>query len=95
MKVKKGARRWVFITEKYAFKIPSLSSFEAFIEGLMHNISENSFAELELPELCPIVFRIPGGFLNIMPKCKCGTWPGWDKKDCEVLDKWIEKAEKK
>lgn len=91
--MKKGYRRWVFTVGRYAFKIPALSSFDSFIEGLLHNMSEYHFSQLDAPELCPIVFRLPGGFLNVMPRCECGIWPGWDDASCALLDEWVALAE--
>lgn len=92
--LKGGSRRTVVLIGKYALKFPSFYSFNSFVEGLIHNISEYEFSTMEIPELCPIIFRIPGGFLNVMPRCKCGVWPGWDEDDCKLLNDWQEAAKK-
>ena len=93
MKLRKGYRRWTLLIGNYAFKFPALSSLDAFTEGLLHNISEYGFSLIEEPLLCPVIWHMPGGLLNVMPRCECGVWPGWEEKDCALLDEWQAMAE--
>lgn len=74
MKICKGGSRLVFLTEKYAIKIPRLDSWRLFLYGLLGNIHEHQWRIGVGPEvqkfLCPIIHYTPGGFLSIMPRCK-------------------------
>ena len=67
--MKKGTTRYVFFIGKYAIKIPSMHSYTNFLWGLLANMQEVKFNSLRDNRLCPIIFNIPFGILNIMPKC--------------------------
>jgi hypothetical protein len=69
MKLQKGATRWVFVGRKRAYKIPSLSSYKQFLQGLLCNMNEAIWSKsINLyPHLCPIMGKIPFGLLVIMP----------------------------
>lgn len=92
--MKSGANRFVFVLWRYAIKIPNLSSWKSFVRGLAHNMTEREFSRMGIPELCPVVFYVIGGFCNVMPRCECGFWPGWDDESCALLDEWVAEAEK-
>lgn len=69
IKLLKGSSRWVIFLFGYAFKIPSFYSYERFLWGLLANLRENRYYRLLKSEkLCPIIFYLPFGLLNIMPK---------------------------
>jgi hypothetical protein len=59
----------VLLTRRWALKFPALYSWRAFLYGLLNNMNEaqqgrgNSWA-------CPVVARLPLGFLNVMPRCE-------------------------
>lgn len=63
-----GATRLVILTKTRAFKLPSLWSWKHFLEGLLANMQEKVFSDAKWPELCPVTFYIPGGFLSVMPR---------------------------
>lgn len=67
---RKGSSREVIIVGKWVIKIPRLYSWETFLWGLLSNIQECEFGRLGWPELCPVTWAIPGGFLLIMPYCR-------------------------
>lgn len=66
MQIKKGQTRWTILIFNLAFKIPSLKSWGRFVNGLLNNMYENTHPH---PGVCPIIFKIPGGFVNVMPRC--------------------------
>ena len=67
----KGHNRWVILTRRFAWKIPSLRSWRDFLFGLLNNMNEA--AESKMTGRCPIVWSAPGGFLVIMPRLQLMT----------------------
>lgn len=67
---RKGSSREVVLIGQWAIKFPKLYSWETFLWGLLANMQEIQFSKLNWPELCPIIWYIPGGFLVVMPRCK-------------------------
>ena len=68
---KQGATRNVFLTKKYAIKIPRLIEWRLFLYGLLANIQESNFwNQLKNEKLCPVIFSIPSGILIIMIRVK-------------------------
>jgi hypothetical protein len=62
--------RTVFITRRYVFKLLGRWRrdgrgwwWEFLLRGLLSNMQEREFAGEDWPELCPVRFSIPGGFL--------------------------------
>jgi hypothetical protein len=79
-----GAVRTVFITRRHVYKLPGLWTFnffgwwwEAFLHGLLSNMQERTFGAEGWPELCPVSFAIPGGFLVVMPRARPLTDAEW------------------
>ncbi len=68
--ITRGATRTVFLIGGYAFKFPSCRSWRFFLQGLLANIQEREFSKTKWPELCPVVFAIPGGFLTVMQEAE-------------------------
>ena len=64
----RGCTREVVLVGSWALKLPSLRSWRLFLTGLLCNQQETSFASLGWPEVCPVKFSIPGGFLVVMPR---------------------------
>ena len=69
MELHKGTTRYCILTSKYAIKIPSLYSWELFLTGLLCNMQEVQWNTLD-PLLCPVLFKLPLGFLLVMPKVR-------------------------
>lgn len=70
-----GVTRFVILTRRYAIKIPRFwwygrPRWKALLWGLLANMQEKAFSDAEWPELCPVVLYVPGGFLNVMPRCQ-------------------------
>lgn len=87
MRIRQGATRWVLLGKKRAYKFPRMTSWRTFLNGLLGNMTEAEFAAVGHPLLAPVLFRIPGGFLNVMPVCK--VW----MKDARYLEQWWAAAE--
>ena len=83
-----GAFRTVFITRRYVFKLPGRWRWddrgwwwEFLLRGLLSNMQEREFAQEDWPELCPVRFSIPGGFLVVMPRARPLTSAEWASID--------------
>lgn len=63
-----GQNRWVILSRRYAFKFPAPTSWRALLYGLLNSMNEAAASDRE--HACPVLWRIPGGFLNIMPRCR-------------------------
>ena len=65
----RGATRWVLLVGRYALKFPLVQTWRTFLNGLLANMQEREFARTGWPELCPVLFSLPGGWLVVMPRC--------------------------
>ena len=71
MKNKLGCTRYVFLTRRYAIKVPQFKyEWRHFLLGLLANMQEVSLYTTKDSRLCPILFYILGGWLIVMPRCK-------------------------
>jgi hypothetical protein len=61
-----GTHRVVYLIGRYAVKRPVLRPWRLFLCGLLANMQEATFSTTGWPQLCPVVFACPGGWLNIM-----------------------------
>lgn len=89
--VRHGVSRWVLLFGRFALKFPSFSSWDQFLQGLRANMQETRFASwkraVDSHKLCPILFTVPGGWLNIMPRVRMLAPQAWDAFKLE-FDKW-------
>lgn len=68
---RQGCHRIVILTRKWAIKMPNFTDgWRLFLTGLLANMQERVFSKAQWPELCPVIFSIPGGWLNIMPRVR-------------------------
>lgn len=74
-----GTTRITILIGNFAVKIPNIRSYRLFLCGLLNNLSEsllsrhnNLYEEYGL-QLCPVIFSLPGGFMNIMPRAEVCT----------------------
>lgn len=72
MKVKFGITRFVFVTRRFAVKIPQFKyGWKNFLGGLQGNLQEVEFWRASHDSrLCPVLFSVWGGWIVIMPACK-------------------------
>jgi hypothetical protein len=69
MQVLHGTTRVVILTKRFAFKFPTYVSWRLFLNGLLCNMQEKQFSGTS-PNLCPVLWSLPGGFLVVMPRCE-------------------------
>lgn len=72
-----GRTRSVFLIGNLAFKVPYLKSWKWFVRGLLDSMFEVEHRHEHPTALLPILFHIPGGWLNVFPRCEVFT----DDKD--------------
>lgn len=65
-----GVTRTVVLVGRWALKFPSMCEWRLFLLGLLANMQEARFSRAELPELCPVLWSIPGGWLIVMPRVR-------------------------
>jgi hypothetical protein len=65
--IRTGVTREVLLVGRWALKVPKLTSgWTNFLYGLVANMREREYSAKEWPELCPVVFSVPGGWLIVM-----------------------------
>jgi len=74
-----GATRAVLLIGGLAVKIPRPTEWRLFLLGLLANMQERQFARTGWPELCPVLFSLPGGWLVVMPRASILTDEEWDR----------------
>src|SRR3954453_8313766 len=68
---RRGANRWAVLIGRWTLTFPNLSSWRSMLYGLLNNMNERWAASIAPGQLhCPVRFYLPGGFLNIMPRCR-------------------------
>lgn len=89
---KRGVTREVILIGKYAVKLPSIRSWKLFLTGLLCNMNEQQFSGFD-DDLCPVIFGLWGGWVNIMPRCsKAGPWSHGMSQICTKLG-FVERKE--
>lgn len=77
-----GCTRFVILTGSYAIKIPQFKyEWRHFLLGLLANMQEATFSKTKWPELCPVTFSVPGGWLIVMRRARRMTRDEWDSFD--------------
>jgi hypothetical protein len=62
-----GVSREVICIGRWALKIPKLTrGWRQFLIGLLANMQERDLSKLGWPQLCPVAFALPGGWLVVM-----------------------------
>ena len=64
--LKAGVTRRVLLVGNLAIKFPRWYSWKNFLLGLLANMQEVKFSATGWPELCPVIFSLPGGFMVVM-----------------------------
>ena len=68
-----GCTRRVLLIGRYAIKVPAMREWRLFLLGLLANMQEAVFSKAGWPELCPVLFAVPGGFLIVMRRARVLT----------------------
>lgn len=84
-----GATRAVLLVGGIAVKVPRMTTWRTFLNGLLANMQERDFARTGWPELCPVLFSIQGGWLVVMRRAKPLTDAEWRTMQPE----WPERGE--
>lgn len=67
----------VVLARRWAIKLPRPTSWRLFLCGLLANMQERELGATRWPQLCPVLFSLPGGWLVIMPRCAPLTNDEW------------------
>jgi len=93
-----GATRYVLLVGSWAIKVPYLkfgnyeyTGWIAFLNGLLANMQEAQFSATKDPRLCPVIFHVPGGFLNVMKRAHVSGVPISNRqyKQFQKGDFWV------
>jgi hypothetical protein len=83
---RQGITREVFLVGRFAIKVPKLIyGWHKFLCGLLANMQERVFARTGWPELCPVVFAVPGGWLLVMRRADPLGEDEWMAFDAEAF----------
>lgn len=66
----RGATREVLLVGRWAVKFPSARGWRLFLHGLLGNMQEALWAPHGAPDLCPVVFACPGGWVIVMARAE-------------------------
>lgn len=84
--IKIGSTRIVFLTHRYAIKIPRFTEWRLFLHGLLANMQEVRFSRAAwIEKVCPVLFSLPGGWLNVMPRVKIMTADEYRMIDVDTI----------
>jgi hypothetical protein len=61
-----GTTRTVLLIGCWAVKIPAFTEWRLFLQGLLANMQEATFSRAGWPQLCPVLWSLPGGWLVVM-----------------------------
>jgi hypothetical protein len=85
-----GCTRTVWLIFDVAVKFPSFVEWRLFLLGLLANMQETMFSRSGWPELCPVIFGMPGGFFIIMKRARMMNRQEFDSVD---LKSWVDRGE--
>lgn len=87
-----GCTREVLLVGRWAIKIPQFRyEYRHFLQGLLANMQERHWwRNFPQPELCPVLWGIPGGWLIVMRRADPMTRQQLDEID---LKAWCDKGD--
>lgn len=68
-----GCTRTVLLFGAWAIKVPATVEWRLFLLGLLANMQETLWSKTGWPELCPVLWSVPGGFLVVMRRARVLT----------------------
>lgn len=80
-----GVTRRVLLVGQWALKFPNPKEWRLFLLGLLANMQEAMFSETNWPELCPVLWSLPGGWLVVMRRAREMTEEEYDAFDVETF----------
>lgn len=87
-RIARGVTRRVLLIGQYALKVPNPAEWRLFLLGLLANMQEAIFAKARWPELCPVVWSLPGGFLVVMRRARVLTDDEFEEHEA-LIRRWI------
>lgn len=87
-----GATRAVFLVGRWALKVPFAWSWMHFLLGLVANIQEVTFSKAQWPELCPVLWWLPGGWLVVMRRAAPLSDDQWAAFE-PTIEEWMNKGD--
>ena len=85
-----GVTRTVILIGNVAIKLPAMVEWRLFLLGLLANMQEALFSRTERPELCPVLWARPGGFLVVMRRARVLTDGEFLALD---LEQWVQRGD--
>lgn len=75
IKICKGSTRTVLLIGRKAIKFPRIklrghARWECFLEGILANCQEADFGTKDFDQLCPVLFKFPGGLFIVMERAQ-------------------------
>ncbi len=83
--IRYGTTRTVLLIGNWAIKIPSFIEWRLFLLGLLANMQERKFSATKWPELCPVLFGMPGGWFLVMRRAAPLSDAEWDALDPQIF----------
>ncbi len=88
--IRYGCTRITILWKDYAIKIPCLDEWRLFLNGLLANMQECRIFKAGCPEVCPVLWSLPGGWMLIMKRAREMTDDEFMKFDSE---KWADRED--
>ena len=88
--LKYGVTRCVLLVGDYAIKVPAMVEWRLFLLGLLANMQEALWSKTGWPELCPVLWAMPGGFLVVMRRARVLTDEEFLALD---LEHWVQRTD--
>ncbi len=78
MQIRRGVTRTVFLTKKYAIKVPRRYKCKGhkawtFVRGWSANMSESDWSGYEQGGHCPVIKTFLWNLINVYPRCQVAT----------------------
>lgn len=88
-----GVTRKVLLIGDWAIKVPNFDEWRLFLLGLLANMQEAAFSRAGWPELCPVLFSLPGGWLIVMRRARVLTDVEWTDMDEKFKRGFMQNSE--
>lgn len=90
---REGVTRIVLLVGPWALKFPRFGyGYAMGLRGLLCNLQERAIWTLGWPQLCPVLWAFPGGWLLVMRRARPLTEDEWQALDFEAF-RWHRKTE--
>lgn len=89
-RIAQGVTRHVLLVGSVAIKVPRVSEWRLFLLGLLANMQEAIFSKTRWPELCPVLWHVPGGWLVVMRRARVLTDDEFAALD---LESWVDRGD--